>query len=204
MENLSQISIDKREIKLLVRAMRNNITDYIIEYSKKHPNITFKTVFDHEVTDYENYDISIDEATDTYHGYDKFELFNMHLRMKVSENSSLLRKKLTLKQLSAKPFISLDEKSNMHKILIRACEKAGFYPNIVAQINDIKCYEKMIASEMGIGIGRENISQESDEKIRYLDVADFNERYVVFAYFKDEAAYGNVRKFLDFLENSSV
>ncbi len=200
---LSDTSADKREIKMLVRAMRNKITDYIIEYSKQYPNITFKTVFDYENSSFENYDIIIDEKTDTYHEYEMFELFNMRIRLKVASNSSLLGRKLTLKQLYNKSFVSLSEKSNMHKILIRACKRAGFSPNIVAQINDIQCYEKMIASGIGIGLGRENTDISNTEKVSYLDVADFDERYVVYAYYKKQSAYGNVKKFLDFLENKT-
>ncbi len=202
-KDLSDASADKREIKMLVRAMRSDITDYIIEYSKQHPSITFKAIFDYENSSYENYDIIIDEKTDTYNGYEMFELFNMRIRLKVASNNSLLGRKVTLKQLYNKSFVSLDEKSNMHKILIQACKRAGFSPNIVAQINDIQCHEKMIASGIGIGLGRENAHMSDTEKISYLDVTDFDERYVVYAYYKKQSAYGNVKKFLDFLENKS-
>ncbi len=199
--DLSDALADKREIKMLVRAMRNKITDYIIEYSKQYPNIRFKTVFDYENSSYESYDIIIDEKKDTYQGYEMFELFNMRIRLKVTSNSPLLGRKLTLKQLYNQPFLSLSEKSNMHKILIRACKRAGFSPNIVAQINDIQCHEKLIASGIGIGLGRENTYISNPEKIAYLDIADFDERYVVCAYFKKQSAYGNVKRFLDFMEN---
>lgn len=202
-KDLSDASADKREIKILVRAMRNNITDYIIEYSKQYPNITFKTIFDYENISYENYDIIIDEKTDVYQEYEMFELFNMRIRLKVASNSSLLGRKVTLKQLYNKSFVSLGEKSNMHKILIQACKRAGFSPNIVAQINDIQCHEKMIASGIGIGLGRENTHISDSEKVSYLDVADFNERYVVYAYYKKQSAYGNIKRFLDFLQNKT-
>ncbi len=201
--DLNDTSEDKREIKLLVRAMRSNITDYIIEYNKQHPNITFKTIFDYENSTYENYDIIIDEKTDIYQEYEMFELFNMRIRLKVASNSSLLGRKVTLKQLYNKSFVSLDEKSNMHKILIQACKRAGFSPKIVAQINDIQCHEKMIASGIGIGLGRENTHVSNSEKVSYLDVADFDERYVVYAYYKKQSAYGNIKNFLDFLENKT-
>ena len=201
--DLNDTSEDKREIKLLVRAMRSNITDYIIEYSKQHPNITFKTIFDYENSTYENYDIIIDEKTDIYQEYEMFELFNMRIRLKVASNSSLLGRKVTLKQLYNKSFVSLDEKSNMHKILIQACKRAGFSPKIVAQINDIQCHEKMIASGIGIGLGRENTHVSDSEKVSYLDVADFDERYVVYAYYKKQSAYGNIKSFLDFLKNKT-
>ena len=199
--DLSDVHVDKREIKIMVRAMRSNITDYIIECSKQYPNITIKTIFNYENSSYEDYDIIIDEKTDTYRGYEMFEIFNMRIRLKVASNSALLGRKLTLKQLYNKSFLSLDERSNMHKILIRACKRAGFSPNIVAQINDIQCYEKMIASGIGIGLGRENTDISNTEKVSYLDVADFDERYVVYAYYKKQSAYGNVQKFLNFLEN---
>ena len=200
---LCNASSDKREIKILVRAMRSDITDYIIDYNKQYPHIAFKAVFDYECCSFEDFDIIIDEKTDAYYGYEMFELFNMRIRLKVASDSPLLGRKLTLKQLYNKPFVSLDERSNMHKILMRACKIAGFCPNIVAQINDIQCHEKMIASGIGIGLGRENTYIPNAEKLAYLDVADFDERYAVYAYYKKETAYGNVKSFVDFLKNKA-
>lgn len=200
---LCNANTDRREIKMLVRAMRSNITDYIIEYSKQYSNTAFKAIFDYNNTSFENFDIIIDEKTDAYQGYEMFELFNMRIRLKVASDSNLLGRKLTLKQLYNKPFVSLDERSNMHKKLIRACKIAGFTPNIAAQINDIQCHEKMIASGIGIGLGRENTYISETEDIAYLDVVDFNERYAVYAYYKKESAYGNVKNFLNFLKNKS-
>ena len=43
----------------------------------------------------------------------------------------------------------------MHKLLTQACNRAGFSPDIAVVCNDIECYEKLIASGMGIGVGRE-------------------------------------------------
>ena len=65
--------------------------------------------------------------------------------------------------------------------MINVCKNAGFTPNIVAQINDIGCYEKMIASGIGIGLGRENLDS---DKIASLDISNFDQRYTVFAYYK--------------------
>lgn len=202
--DLSDVNSDKREIKMLVRAMRNKITDYIIAYNKQYPNITFKIVFDYENSSFENYDIIIDEKTDVYSGYERLELFNMRIRMISASNSHLVGRKLTLKQLYNQSFISLSEKSNMHKILIRACKGAGFSPNIVAQINDMGCHEKMIASGLGIGLARENAYMGGSKNVSYLDITDFDERYVVYAYYKKESAYGNVKKFIDFLIDNNV
>ena len=96
--DLSSEKKDTRDIKMLVRAMRSNITDYIIEFKGKQPHINFKTVFNFNETDYERYDIIIDEKTDRYSGYNSFELFNINLRLKVTQNSPLVGKKLLLKR----------------------------------------------------------------------------------------------------------
>ncbi|MBR5156948.1 MAG: LysR family transcriptional regulator [Clostridia bacterium] len=198
-DSLSKAEEDSREIKMLVRAMRSNITDYIIEYKERHPNIAFKTVFDFAETDFEKYDIIIDEKTDAYSEYEKFELCTMRLRMKVKAGSPLSGRRLVLKQLSNQPFISMGEQSNMHKILMRNCNRAGFTPNIVVQSNDINCYDKLVESGIGIGLGRERLNDAAD----YLDITDFDERYTVYGYYKKHADYGNVRHFLNFLKGKS-
>ena len=199
-DTLSTHDTDTREIRMLVRAMRNPITEYIIEFSQKHPHAAFKILFDFGETDLENYDIIIDEKSDAYPGYEGFELFNMRLRLKVAANSPLLKRKLTMKQLYNQPFVSMNENSNTHKILMASCKQAGFVPNVVAQINDIECYERLIESGIGIGIGRENMSGRSTKAIRHLEVHDFDERYVVYVYIKHHENSGNVKHFLNFLK----
>lgn len=200
-EDLSAANKDHREIKMLVRAMRSDITDYIISYSKKYPHISFKTAFDFGEHDFEKYDIIIDEKADAYPNYQSFELCNIQLCLKVASASPLCGKKLTLKQLCNQSFISLDEESNMHKILMKACKNAGFSPNIVVQSNDMKCHEKLLESGIGIGLERHDVSRDRTRNLCSLEVTDFNETYGVYCYYKTQAAYGNVEHFLTYLKN---
>ncbi len=192
-------SDDERKIKILVRAIRSNVTDYIIEYNARHPRIVFQTVFDLWETDYEKYDIIIDEKCDRYPSFAGFELLNMRIRMKVAANKNLPRRGLSLADLAGQPFISWGESSNMHKVLTRACERAGFLPNVVVQTNDKECYEKLLRAGVGIGLGRENPEGELPA-IAYLDVADFDERYTVLCYYNEKNNFGNVKGFIDFLK----
>ena len=111
----SQIT-DTREIKILVRAMRNMIMDFIIEYKTKYPHIKFKTIFDFSKTDFENYDIIIDEKTDRHPGYASFTVFESALCLKASKTHPLCGKKLTLRQLINQPFVSMGEHSNIQNI----------------------------------------------------------------------------------------
>ena len=190
---------DDREINMLVRAMRGKITDYIIEYNKLKPHIEFRINFDNAEQNFEKYDIIIDERSDLYPTYERKELCNMRMRLVVSRDSPLCRKKLTMKQLSPYRFITLGEQSNMHKILTDACKKAGFSPNIAIRSNDMKYYEKLVDSGIAIGVERDNAQNIQSRNIAYLDISDFVEASVVFAYYKQESAYGNIEQFLQFL-----
>ena len=197
--DLSQFSETNREIRMLVRAMRGNITEYIIEHNRTMPHIRFKISFDTAERDFEKYDIIIDEQSNEYSDYDRMELCHMRLRFAVSCSSSLCRRKLTMRQLVHQPFISLGEGSNMHKILLNACKRAGFTPNICVLSNDMKYYEKLIESGIGIGIERHNPKSLQIRDIAYLDVTDFNEESTVYAYYKKNASHSSINQFLQFL-----
>lgn len=199
-EVISEKAEDKREIRMLVRAMRQVVTERIIEYNKRNPEIAFKTVFDLGEACFEEYDIIIDEKSDDYAEYEKFELANIKIRMKASKDSGLVGKRLKLNDLASESFISLGENSNMHKMLIRACADAGFTPNISVVSNDIYCHNRLIEAGMGIGLGREG----AEDNVEFLDIADFEERYDVYAYYKKHSAYGNVSDFLKFLKEKRI
>ena len=199
--DISGTNEDTREIRILVRAMRSNVTDYIIEYNRTRPHIRFQINFDNAEQDFGKYHIIIDEKTDLYPDYTRAQLCHMRLRLTVSRDSPLCRRKLTMKQLAQQQFISLGEQSHMHKTLMDACKKAGFSPNITVRSNDMKYYEKLVESGIGIGIERDNPKSLQTRKIAFLDVADFAEESVVYAYFKKDTAYGNVEDFLEFLKS---
>ncbi len=203
-ERLSHHNEDMRTIKMLVRGMRRRITDLITEYNTNHPNIAFKTVLNHD-EDYQAYDIIIDDEKKFYDGYDRIELFNIRLKLKCSSKSRFCKQRLFLNQLCDQPFVLMDLESNMHNILEKACNRVGFSPNISVVCNDIECYEKFIASDMGIGIARqEESASESSLSICDLHVADFNEHYTVYAYYSKKEYYGNIKNFIDFLKSKSI
>lgn len=201
---LSANTGDDREIKMLVRGMRRDITKLITEFNGKHPHVAFKTVFDFRDADLSGYDIIIDEKSNRYPEYKELPLFNTGLRLKCAVGHPLCGRKLTLRQLSNQKFISMGEDSNMHKILTQACKRAGFAPDIAIVCNDIECYENLIASGMGIGVGRESSDYRVDASVECLDVEDFRERYSVCLYYKEAAYYGNVRSFIDFLKLKQI
>ena len=128
----------------------------------------------------------------------------MQLRLKAAADSPLVGQQLTMKSLRGEDFISLGEQSNMTQILLRACRIAGFTPNIAVSSNDISCYNTLVAAGIGIGVERQRSDSETDPRTAYLDVTDFHEEYVVCVYYKEQANYGNVAEFLQFLQETAM
>lgn len=202
--SLSSIGKYFREIKMLVRAMRGEITDRIIEYKTKNPHIAFKTVFDFDETNFSEYDIIIDEETDKYSGYEKIVLYTTRIRLRASIKSPLCGKKLTLKQLSNQPFVSIGENNGMHNILINACKKAGFQPDIVVKSNDLMCNKKFVEAGIGIGLAREYSKSSPSTTTAYLNVTDFNEEQVICIYYKKDDSFENFKHFLEYLKSKDI
>lgn len=194
-EELSGKITDDRQIKILVRSVRRWVTDAIIAYSKLHPKVVFRTVFDFRETDFKNYHLIIDADINSYPEYEKFELLSRKLRLKTKAGDPLCGKQLQLKELCKQKFVSMGEESNYHKILVGACGRAGFTPDISVMCNDIECYERFIEAGMGIALG----IQTGRAAGEYLNVTDFHERYTVCGYYKKQDYYGNVKSFLDYL-----
>ena len=202
-EKIADHNRDSREIKLLVRGMRRNITDYITEYKAIYPDTNFRIAFQQEGVDFQDYDIVIDEEDPRYSDYERVELFSMQLRLKCSPENPLRGKPLTLNQLCKEPFIVMDANGNMNRILVKACNRAGFHPQISVVCNDIECYEKLISCNMGIGIGRQT-ETETVSGVADLDVRDFKERYTLYAYYVEKEYYGKVKNFVEFIKNKAI
>lgn len=196
--SLSQEQEDRREIKILVLSLRRIITDCIIRFKAMYPNIYFKTSFDYNAAELQDYDIIIDDISDKYAHYHATVLCKARIRMKIAASSPLCDKKLTMHQLRNEPFVAMSEDGRLYSILLRACKKAGFTPNIVVKANDLQCYHQFLAAGIGIGLGRD-LQKEDRQQIRCLDVQDFREEQSIYCYCNPHSDYGNVRRFIDFL-----
>ena len=98
----------------------------------------------------------------------------------------------------------MDTNGNMNNILVNACNRAGFHPKTAVVCNDIECYEKLIACNMGIGIGRQSDPLHMKGDIIDLDVRDFKERYTLYAYYDEKQFYGRIKNFVEFLKTKCV
>jgi len=202
--SLASPNTDKQEIKICIRAIRNEIAGHIIEYSSLYPNISFKTIFDFTDENIDDYDIIIDDEPDKYFNYESFEFCNKRLCLLASSKNPLCNKKLKLKQLWNQYFISTGENTNTHKLLLKACHNEGFTPNFIIYSNDLLCYNKYIESGIGIGVGRINSYDIENSTLQVLDVADFVERQTIYVFYKKQLPHESIRDFIQFLKNKSL
>lgn len=201
--DISDIADDTREIRILVKALRTVITDKIVQYKYKHTNTRFKLIADFDEMNYDNYDVIIDTEGVKYGGWESFELCRQKILIYASPKSNLVGKKLRMEQLSGESFANLSLYGNQYQVLQNACHKAGFNPNLVAQVNDSACFMRIISSGVAIGAAGELYNMVSNkESVVPLEVSDFKEYQTVSVYYKKDSAYGNVRKFIDFLREN--
>ena len=201
--DISDIADDTREIRILVKALRTVITDKVVQYKYKHTNTRFKLIADFDEVNYDNYDVIIDTEGADYGGWENFELCRQKILIYASPKSHLAGKKLRMEQLSGESFANLSIYGNHYQVLQNACHKAGFNPNLVAQVNDSACFMRIIGSGVAIGAAGELYKTVSNNSsVVSLDVSDFKEYQTVSVYYKKDAAYGNVRKFIDFLREN--
>jgi len=203
-DSLSVAKQDSREIRILVRSVRRIVTNIITVYKSRHPQLLFRTYYDFTATDLENYDIIIDDDSEPFFGYESFELCCTRIRMKCARSNPICRKKVTIRELRNEPFVCMDEHSDLHKLLLRACHDAGFTPNVAAICNDLSCYNKLLQSGIGIGLGREIKRGGTEGDTMYLDVVDFNVYQHIMCYYKKQADYGNIHNFLNFLRSQNI
>jgi len=185
------------EIRILVRSLRSRIMDRIVRYRQRNQNVRFVVSLDMDPPDPDAYDLIVDETSDAYPGYQKFELCSLKVRIKAHPDHPLCGRSLTLSQLRYEPFITMGTDSNLHKMLLRACQNAGFTPNVIMEVNDEKCYEHCLLQGIGIGLGREYGGK--DSMLSYLTVTDFEERQNFYCYSLPSVNKHHVLDFMEFL-----
>ena len=203
-QTISPENARKTDIKICVRALRNEITDHIIEYIKLHPDESIKTIFSFSDDNLEDYDLIIDDNPNKYFGYESFEFSNKRIYLMACADNALCGKKLKLKQLWNQPFISTGENNNTHLMLLKACNREGFTPRFVVQTNDLLCYNKYVESGIGIGIGRIDNYELVNTKVQLLDVEDFIARQTIYVFYKNQTVSDNVNDFIKFMKTKAL
>ncbi|MBQ8174169.1 MAG: LysR family transcriptional regulator [Clostridia bacterium] len=186
------------EVRILVRSLRAKVTDSIVHYKESHVHASFRLTADFLVADVGNFDIVIDSAPPTSEDFEVFEWQRQRVEIYAAKGSPLLARDLTLAQLATEEFVTMAPNGHQAKLLLHACERAGFSPKLLAQINDSDCFFKLIASGVAIGPAGE-CSVREDMPVRPLRVSDFREWQTVYVWCKRDASRC-ARRFAEFLQ----
>lgn len=198
-QEVSCAADDTKEIKILVKAGRTWITERIIQYKNRFTNTRFELIADFDETDLSRYDIIIDTESDQYAEYEAVTLCKQQIFLYAAADSRFGFQRLSLRDFIKEPFVVMSCQGYQGKLLGVACKKAGFSPNIVAQVNDSGCFRKMVSSGIALGVGGELAGNES---MVALNVTDFRYEQSICMYYKKENNYGNTAKFISFLREN--
>lgn len=146
---------NRSTVRLNVLAASTFVTQCIIEYQRKNPNVSFSVV-QNEKTDL--WDVSIgnynknDEKT---HG--SSITVTERIMLAVPENSKWTDKKgVILSELGSEGFISLAGTRRFRMLCDDFCRKAGFVPNVIFESDNYAAVQNFIASGNGIGFWPEH------------------------------------------------
>lgn len=142
----------KKMLKINVLAASTLITDTIIEYQKKNPQIRFQIV---QNTETKNADITIftrEFFQQPFVSKDNFYIFSEEIFLAVPDTSEYASQdSIPLNEMAGKNFISLAGTKGLRSICDRFCLHAGFKPNVVFESDNVSAVKNLIGASIGIG-----------------------------------------------------
>lgn len=192
---------EKQKINIYTQNLRSTVTYYMKNYRKTHPQTNFFLGVDFEEKDFDKYDILVvRENHERFADYEGFEYRTFNVMIEASEHNPICERRLTLKQLEGYPFITTGTNNEIYKIFTKACERQGFTPNYIFECNDYQCAERCQMQGMGLGVTITR-SGGTSSGMRHLNITDFNEKLVIYVYYKKEKYHGAVKDFVDYIRN---
>lgn len=199
-EKIKDSKPEKTEIRILILAMREYVTELILEYQKMHPDVHFVAIYDADNEHSLEYDFIIDKVADLYHGYRRQELGNYSLCFKAVPEHPLVGKELSMRDLRNEKFITLEYELGLNSTLIDCCLAADFHPDIILQTNDRQCFRHAAEQGIGIGLWIDSRLAPAPERLVNLNVKDLQtRRHTLYLYHKNLSASDELKSFADFI-----
>ena len=164
---------EKHTIRLSVLAASTIVTQAIIEYKRKYPNINFHVLQNPEN---ELYDIEI--TTNLFYN-NKTESDNIFVS---TENIFLAvpntykykdRESIDLSEVKDEGFISLFGSKQLRSICDKFCRHAGFEPNVIFESDSPYAVKNMIGANLGIGFWPEfTWGEVNHSEVKLLEISN--------------------------------
>ncbi len=188
----------KRTLSIFIDAKRRHMIKIVEEFKKEHPDIdvNIKHVPDFEKDDYDiiiaDYDIKLPK-------YEKHLITSEGLAIAIHKNHPLAKhKKLTVDMLINEPFITMNEKRPMHKVVMNICKDFGFAPHITLQSDDPSYVGRLVSLGMGVAIGPAPSVETYSENVVFYPIKGYTRD--VYAYvLQSKHILPHINDFLDLL-----
>ena len=187
-------------VKVLIRARPKWVTELIARFKAENPRTNFIISNDYAVTDFDNFDVIIDEDAPQYKAWERFLLSTEILCVKAASSSALVGRALTFADLKDIPFVLPSKGNGMRHLYERICRQQGIVPNVAIECNDRQCLQYYVQADMGLTLGAYRaLKDNTQDNIAPLNVTDFNETQSVYVYYRANGQNASVTDFCNFL-----
>ena len=198
-EKIRQDKPEKTEIRILILAMRDYISQLIFEYQRLYPYVHFVAMFDADSDEDLDYDLIIDKDSNLYGEYKRRVLGSYDICFKAVPEHPLVGADLMMRDLRNEKFITLEYELGLNSTLLECCKNADFYPNIVLQTNDRQCFRCAAQEGIGIGLWLNSNLAPAPENLVDLRVRDLDINYTLYLYYKNLNKNEQLKDFFDFI-----
>lgn len=202
-EEIRSLTGDRQKtLKINVLAASTLITETIIHYQKKHPEIKFQIV---QNTETEDADITVftrEFFQQPLVTRDNYYIFSEEIFLAVPNVSDYaVQNSISLNELSGKSFVSLAGTRGLRSICDRFCLHAGFKPNIIFESDNVAAVKNLISAGIGVGFWPQHTweKHESDE-IRLLSISEPKcQRDIIIQLHNESESHDEAYRYFEFI-----
>ena len=142
----------KKMLKINLLAASTLITETIISYQKKYPEIRFQIVQNIETEDADITIFTRESFQQPLATRDNYYIFSEEIFLAVPNTSEYASyDSILLKELASKNFISLAGTKELRSICDRFCLQVGFKPNVIFESDNVSSVKNLISAGIGVG-----------------------------------------------------
>lgn len=161
------------EIKLLVSAGSNTLSNLIVQFKKVYPDVTFK-LHQHISSnlDIHDFDFHISSSFEEIKNTTSITLLEEELLVCIPSNHHLSNKtNIFLEELSNDNFISFESNKPFRQISDTLCLNAGFTPHVTFESDVPSIVRELISAGLGVSLIPEiSWNLPSDNSVKFLHV----------------------------------
>ena len=164
---------ESRVVRLNVLAASTAVTDAVIGYKKKNPDVIFQLIQNEEEADC---DISVTINTADFSALPPFSrrlVMEEKIYLAVPKNSEYaLRESIDLREVKDEGFVNLAASKLFRAVCDKFCAYAGFKPQISFESDSIVAVRNIIAANAGVGFWPEYSWGKASSDIALLSISD--------------------------------